>query len=306
MKFHRYRSLENHYRTKFIERVRQELDPEDNLVWCATEKIHGANFSYWYQDGEIRVASRSDFVDETFYAAGEAIRENYEAVRALADVIRRPFAVFGELCGGNIQRGVDYGERKRFLAFDIYYPGAHYESPARAMEMLVQAGFETVPLVATGSLVSLLDLDVEQLVSRVIEFNAGNIAEGVVLRPETDLYTSDGSRAIIKKKTAKFTEKSREPRKPKPVVELTDAENAVLVDLRSRVNQNRVNSATSKLGEFHPSMIGKLIGMIMQDVIQDYNADNDADVKAQFKDHWKVMQRAVVDDIRALLLEMDK
>lgn len=306
MKFVRYRSLENHYRGKTVQRVKSELDPAGTLRWIATEKIHGANFSFWYDGAEIQIASRSDFVDETFYGAGEAISACYPAVRELHAVLNRPFAVFGELCGPGIQKGVHYGDEKQFIAFDIYYPGAHYENPERAEQMLTAAGFSTAPIVATGTLDALLELDIETLPSRVAGYDESNHAEGIVIKPEMDLYTSDGSRVVFKKKAAAFAERRRGPRKAKPVVELTDEENAVLADLQSYVNRNRVDSAISKLGEFHPSQIGRLIGMIVQDVLTDYNADHDTDVKEMYKYHWKQIQRGVVDLVRAHLLEVDR
>lgn len=42
MEFHKYHSIENTYRIKFVEQIK--LNPEQD--WIVTEKVHGANFSF--------------------------------------------------------------------------------------------------------------------------------------------------------------------------------------------------------------------------------------------------------------------
>ena len=62
MKFTKYSSIENHYRTEFIERIRME--GMDGGKWIATEKIHGANFSIWVNASRTRIAKRTGLLGE--------------------------------------------------------------------------------------------------------------------------------------------------------------------------------------------------------------------------------------------------
>ena len=59
MKFKRYNSIENTYRTKTINTIAEQ--GKSGGEWVVEEKVHGANFSFWF-DGNLKTAKRSGFV----------------------------------------------------------------------------------------------------------------------------------------------------------------------------------------------------------------------------------------------------
>ena len=115
-----------------------------------TEKVHGANFSFIYEDGVLRYAKRKavlqwadDFfgfqlvvrrMEERIYQLFEALREEVDARQGVSrqNVVRQ-YIVYGELFGGAyphpdvpakeglsaIQTGVYYSPDIEFCAFDI-------------------------------------------------------------------------------------------------------------------------------------------------------------------------------------------
>lgn len=121
MEFKKFSSLENTYRQNLIDKVQYE--GKDGGVWVATEKIHGANFSFWCNGDEVKVASRSQFVDGTFYNCQSVINRYAEGILTWCQEKNvKDFVVYGELYGDGIQKEVKYGQ-KDFAAFDIVIEG---------------------------------------------------------------------------------------------------------------------------------------------------------------------------------------
>lgn len=121
--FKKFSSLENTYNKKFLEKI--IMSPAYSGEWIATVKAHGANFSFWWdKENGVRVASRSQFVDGSFYSCTEVINKHAETFAQDCEVFNPEsvVVVYGELIGGNIQKEVQYGE-KRFVAFDVVIDG---------------------------------------------------------------------------------------------------------------------------------------------------------------------------------------
>ena len=107
MEFHKFSNLENTYRQNLIDKVQYE--GKDVGEWVVTEKIHGANFSFWCDGTEVKVASRSQFVDGTFYNCQAVINRYSEGILNWCQGFGvKTFIVYGELFGGNIQKEVKY------------------------------------------------------------------------------------------------------------------------------------------------------------------------------------------------------
>lgn len=237
MKFIAYDSIENSYRQKQLDYI-HELG-FDTCEWVATEKVHGSNFSLWPIDGEVRPASRSGFTDGSFFGCQPIVESLREKVLAIG------MPVFGEIFGAGIQRGINYGPR-RFAAFDIlngdkYLPYDEFIQVCRAHDL------ETCTFIARGSLNDLLNISPE-FVTTMSSVGAQDKAEGFVLKPCEDLRYPDGSRVILKKKSDNFKEHASGP-KPKIEVVLTELQQTLYDRAMSYINEERVNSALSKLGD---------------------------------------------------------
>ncbi|RLA03792.1 MAG: hypothetical protein DRQ47_04490 [Gammaproteobacteria bacterium] len=316
MKFTRYSSIENHYRKKYIE-ILEEHNFAD-IPYIAHEKIHGCNFSFWTDGNEVRVASRGSFVDGTFYACQSVIDRYAGNILHLKDEYlnkAEQIAVYGELYGPGIMKGVFYSERKDFRAFDIKVDG-EFLPQMRAKLLLAQCDIPQVPYVDLydnvydavaannifTSKVSVMDAERDAPDPGLIkfcEYKAGeNDAEGMVIQPLHDvLYTGNGARVMIKNKNPKFAEKSKakehKEHVPNPFVPIAEM----------YVNQNRLDAVMSKFGNATQKDFGKIIGLMNKDVIEDMIRDDDLPEDWKKHDEFKLAGKGVGTAVSAFLKE---
>lgn len=284
MEFHKYSSLENHYREKVVEQFRaRELA---NEVYILTEKVHGANFSFWTDGKSVQVASRSQFVDGTFYGCQDVIDLYHDAVLRLHSFLElghgNTLTVYGELFGPKIQKGVKYATDKDFVAFDIAIDG-RYMAQAEAADVITNnSGFNFVPVID-----EVIGLDAALEYSNEFESvlarrngisDPENIAEGLVIQVAElgNIYFGD-TRAIIKSKNDKWAEKVKTPKRPR--VEQKDDPLVPLVE--QYVNENRMHAVLSKIGDVTVQQFGEIIKAMGQDVIEDMVKDGDV------PDNWR-------------------
>lgn len=305
MKFKKYNSLENHYRTKFIDQVKaQGLDAG---TWVALEKAHGANFSFHYDGKELKVAKRSSFCTGEFFNCqsvidkhGEKVKKIWNRLQDLNDEIHH-IVLYGELIGGGydgkkhpqaktVQKGLQYCPDNEFLAFDLEIDGtmcAH----TFTLRLCNEFGIPHCPVITEGTFEDLLELNNEfnSLVPHQLGYNTldNNICEGIVIKPlGANVYLSNGSRVIIKSKNSKFSEK-KPSNKPKPTLESCAVEKGSV--LLQYFTPQRVVNVLSKYDEVTTwKDFGKFAGLVFQDALEDYNKDQDADLKEELGDSWKV------------------
>lgn len=150
MEFKKFSSLENTYRQNLIDKTQYE--GKDGGLWIATEKLHGANFSFWCDGTEVKVASRSHFVDGTFYNCQAVINKYSDSVMSLFKLLNsehKELVIYGELFGGNVQKEVEYGE-KDFRAFDLALDGV-VQSKLNQRAWCEGVGILSAPLIASGT-----------------------------------------------------------------------------------------------------------------------------------------------------------
>lgn len=314
MKFRKYSSLENHYREKVIAFYR--LNGKENVPYVLTEKVHGANFSFWTDGNEVKVASRNQFVDENFYGCGEVIERYSERIAKLYTIAGtaaleesvevETLAIYGELYGPGVQKGVRYGSEKDFVAFDILIDGVYVDYSA----LKFLCGLVDIPVVPKLAVVSCLSeaLEYDNTFVSLLGKEKGidaedNIAEGFVAKPFcfSDQYI-DSERVILKSKTEKFTEKQKSPKakrnpsEPDPLIPLVEP----------YVNANRLDAVVSKMGPLTPKDFGTVIKAMCEDVIEDMVKDGDvpADWRGldEYKGLGKSANKVVVPFLKAELL----
>ena len=306
MEFVKYRSIENAYREKFLEKIRdQGLDSGD---WVVTEKIHGQNCSLWTDGTDVKIALRTYFIPYkiTDNPPLNKILEEYKhkilglfyyfvKEEGIPDL--KTLAVFGEHYGGTyphpevkrdpqairIQKGVYYSPHNRWAAYDLRLETisesacyAHFHLFKHAMDELK---IPTVPILAFCSFEMAVNYinDNESLVylDERLPMIKDNICEGIVIRPVKDKYLWSGQRVILKSKNAKFSERSKEPRVKKDPVKLSDNIKNALDDASKYVNTNRLNNVVSKLGklEYSNKDFKKILGLFIKDILEDYEKD---------------------------------
>ena len=297
MIFQKFSSLDNSYRQNLIDKTQYE--GKDGGLWIATEKLHGANFSFWCDGTEVKVASRTQFVDGTFYNCQAVINRYSDKVLSLTKGLAaegQTLVIYGELFGGNIQKEVQYGE-KDFRAFDIVLGGVPQQKTKNLVNLLTESGIPFVPVLFTGTFKECLELsNTFQSTLTPEGYEGENISEGLVIEPLEPSWFANGSRVYFKNKTESFSEKSRQP-KEKQVFELSEEESDLLNELLKYSTEQRVSNVISKIGQVTNRDFGKILGLTVQDILEDFSKDNAYDAKAHAESNWKQFHKLLSAEV---------
>nr|WP_314494407.1 RNA ligase, Rnl2 family [uncultured Chryseobacterium sp.] len=300
MIFKTYNSIENAYQTRVIDQIK--LQGFGDEVFIVQEKVHGANFSFFTEGKEIKIAKRTDFIekDEKFYNAHkilERYRKNvidvFEKVKAIYPDLET-VVIYGELFGGGykhkevepvkdaikVQKGVEYAPYNEFYAFDIKLNGTTYLDTDFVNQIFDEAGFFYAKILFQGTLEEALKFpnDFDSKIPAWLGLPAieNNRCEGTIVKTLKTKYFGNGSRVILKNKNEKWTEKSKMVRKDRSIQkEVRFSENAqnIWEEIQKYATANRLANVVSKIGEFDPKMIGKIIGLFSRDILEDFEND---------------------------------
>lgn len=296
MEFKRFTKLVNTYDEKAVSMVRLlGFSDED---WVVTEKLDGANFSFWYDGESFKVASRNQFVDGGFFNCQQVIDLYKESVLATYSnlVIKGEIGVgdtlsiVGELVGEGINGRVKYktpeGLSRGFYAFDLdvngepkgYFYMAGSVQGLPCVPLLKVCSFDEA-LAYTNTFKSTLTPDEVDV----------NHSEGVTLSPIKPRHFNSGSRVYLKSKSDMFKEKGVKQRKEEQ--HLSDFDNKRYNDILGYINNNRVLSVLSKYGEISTKDFGRILGLILEDVEEDFRQDNDTCPYAGLEDKTYVVSK---------------
>lgn len=326
MQFVKYNSVQNSYQLKFMDRIIREGKTDGD--WVVTEKIHGANFSFWYDGKKLRMAKRTGWIadDENFYGIERSKKYLIDRVKELYSRFKEIdyIAVFGEVYGGTyphpkvlpfpnakkVQKGVYYCPHNDFAVYDIRIDN-HFLDFLDMQMYCEMVGLRFVKGVCYGSFKKCLKQENDFLSDIYKEYNLppidDNICEGIVIRPNKPQFVFTHSRVMLKSKNERFKEKSSE-KKPRVKVELVGKVKDIADGMFSMATKNRYDAVVSKIGEIKISDFGKLQGLIMKDiheeVLKDIDMANDylSLEKAERKLIQKIVGREVANIIRKELM----
>jgi Rnl2 family RNA ligase len=305
MKFKKYTSIENSYRSKYIMLVKDCI----NMGYCkddfiVEEKVHGANFAIYYDGKELRGAKRSGFVGgdgENFFNSDKVLERYESAVKALFENYNgRPIRIVGEIYGAfynhpdvekikgvkRVQAGVEYNPDVDFIAFDLSILDEEFESWTTINKDEANLQFESsgmfyaVPLFR-GTLDECLaypNAFKSTIPARLglPEHPLENICEGVVIKPVITSKLGNGERIVIKNKNEKFTEVAHGKKssgEPKEAVKLSELGEKMKDMLVAHLTENRLRNVISKVGNITQKDFGKLMGLFTSDAIEDFEKD---------------------------------
>jgi Rnl2 family RNA ligase len=302
LEFNRYPSIENSYRGKFLDKINFTVPPD--VIWAASEKVHGANFSFITNGEEVIVGKRSGLIkwDEPFYNHNVILNKYKEGILSLFKNLNesveecKQIQVFGEIFGGNsrdnirskfssVQGGVFYTPDIEFVGFDVLINNDHFLPLKFVNSFLeVSGGIPTPPLLVKGSLEECLSFSPVFTSKVALSFGydfEGNFAEGVVIRPfENEYRLPNGSRIILKNKNETFNEAEPKERKEQAPRENQGELDYHLNEMKDRyITRNRFDSVISKVGnQLTMKDFGKVFGLLIHDIITDYIKDNDLEI----------------------------
>jgi len=262
--------------------------PAPGGQWVAMEKVHGAQVVV-ATDGHItRIGKRKAWLaDNEAFFGWQLLRSTLEAgARAVhrshgdGGIVR----LFGELFGGAyphpevtpvpgaspVQTGIWYAPGVHFALFDVVVGAGEEEMflSHTEVEALAEAhGLLVVPLLGRGprQVLEQLPLRFQTRVPARLRLPPleGNLAEGLVLKPDARALTS--ARFVVKRKIEEFDEArfdESQPWDPHAILDLAALQRLA----RSLVNGPRVDSARSKVGDARSAVVDEVVLDVLTDL----------------------------------------
>lgn len=310
--FTSFPSLDNTYQEKLIHQV--ELLGLHTKPYMVTEKLHGANFSFWVSmldnnEVNIQCARRTDFIEdgEKFFNFRPVLEKYRNRLVQLHGLLKGDFILYGELFGGNVAAGMCYPLDQDFAGFDIVMQKLNAPLDKLDMRYMLDAvGIPAVPFIGVYPTLSEALAVNESFTSKLIRegFDGSEAhmeAEGIVIEPITPEFFNSGSRIYFKKKTTRFLEKGGN-KIPKPKEALPPELESILLQSFEYITKPRFEAVASKIGEVSIKDIGKLTGLLTQDILTDMQKD-ELEVPDN-KQFMKLLQGQVQNFIRPVLLSL--
>lgn len=328
----KYPEIENSHREKFISQIKNELLTEGN--WLVLEKVHGAHCSFISNGDEIRMAKRNNFIEgnEDFFDWENTLARHRNNIFTLFHKLKREYSplqqiiVEGEIYGGTynhpkvqkvkgvkkIQKGIFYSPGNSFIAYDIriMLTGGElfFLNYPEATTYLKESDIPYIPVIFTGSFDEAIRYpnDFESGIHKLHELPGieDNTCEGIVIRPEHEKKMGNGSRVILKSKNEKWEEKIKRKRPDKIPLgdQLSEEGKNILENLLLLVNENRINSVISKMGEVTKDDFGTIMKETYSDVIKDFTKDNKIELeKKELGVVNKLLNKKVVEIVKKTL-----
>lgn len=289
------------------ERAKHKSMPVPTLNFIGTVKLHGTNAGVLTNGDEIWYQSKENILslekDNAGFANAMTEKENQGVIADLFDKVRKEcaelnidtndkiIAIYGEWCGGSIQKSVALNQlSKMFVVFgvriisgieeredgntlykEIYLPRANMKKIHNDNEGIFNIlNFPTFTLAinfnnaqAVQNTLIDLTLAVEQECPVAKQFGVSGIGEGIVWAPEDDSMVN--ANTMFKTKGEKHS-----PTKVKTLVEV-DVEklNSMNEFLDATVTEDRLNQGIDKLKEQSISVDEKATGAFIQWIIKD-------------------------------------
>lgn len=332
MEFRKYSSIENSYREKYLESVRETLKYFgcEDAKFSVSEKVDGCNVSVITDGENIITGKRSSILepDEKFYGfqeyAEKMLKEKITGIFKYFSVYNHTpvhnVQVFGEFFGGGykdyktnesrIQKGIDYCPEHCFYAFDILVTDTAGKTEWIGVDEC-NAIFEKFGLFYNKELFrGTLDecLAYSPVFISTIGTRLGypeiedNFAEGVVIKPVEPLFMANGERIIIKNKNPKFEEFEKKDKKPKEAPVYSDTCNKCIEEVGNYCTESRLNNVISHLGEIEmPKQTGLVLKEYSIDTIDEFRRDHpeyDSLDSSEQKVINKIINKFAVDIIK--------
>lgn len=187
--------IEGDFRSKEVEYLK------DNQ-WIFTEKIDGTNIRVYWNGHKVIFSGRTDNsqipsklvekLNELF--SGNTNEELFEQKFGDKEVI-----FYGEGFGGNIQGNLGYKEEFDFILFDVCINNTILDKDS-CIDLAKSFGINYVPVVFEGTIQEAIDYVKTEPKSKI----GSAKMEGLVGRPQTELFDKLGNRIIVKIKVRDF------------------------------------------------------------------------------------------------------
>lgn len=310
------------------------------LKWVVTEKVHGANFSFIYENQILKFAKRKDYLNwnDDFFGFQLVVNEFEERIVQMFEdlsfkIKASKYIIYGELFGGEyphkevvsnndiqaIQTGVYYSPTINFCAFDIAIQTQEsslksYLDYETALHFFEKHEIFHAKALLIGKLEEALNFDIR--INSIIPKQLNlpdlnkNIIEGIVVKPFNQLDNkSSRVRPIIKIKNPEFDEQKKFHQAKKwnyipNVTSNTEELTFVLDELRNYVTLNRLDSVTSKIGTINfndNDRMSEIKTEFLRDVFTDFNENNDHILSELTLEQNNWLKNRIASDIQKII-----
>ncbi|WP_271784859.1 RNA ligase family protein [Aquimarina algiphila] len=318
----------------------RDFEKMEKLQWVVTEKVHGANFSFVYENGNLKYAKRKEYLswNDDFFGFQLVVNNIENAIIQLFEdlsfkIKATKYIVYGELFGGEyphpsvesipnvqaIQTGVYYTPTINFCAFDIAMETdgiqtklyLDYESSLFYFEK--HNVFHAKPLFI-GKFGEALNFNtrINSTIPKQLKLPEirENLIEGVVIKPFNQVdYKTIHLRPIIKLKNKEFDEEKKYHQAEKwtyiPNISSKSEDLSFLLDeLRDYITVNRLQSAISKIGALNftnEQRVTDIESEFFRDVLVDFNEDNENLLDELSNDEKKWIDERVYAEIKKVI-----
>lgn len=200
-----FRNPENNHKT-LLEGTwaKPEFELLKDINWICTEKIDGTNIRIMWDGKQVRFGGKTDkaqiptilidVLQDTF--TNELMKECFPD----ADNV----CLYGEGYGKKIQKGDNYlPNRADFILFDVKI-GDWWLTREANEDIAKKLNIGIVPIIGIWKLEQAIEY-VKNGFKSTIADNKEYIAEGLIMKPETELFNRRGERVITKIKHKDFT-----------------------------------------------------------------------------------------------------
>lgn len=335
MKFQKYSSIENSYRVQTVELIR--MYGFDQGHWVLLEKVHGSNFSIWFDGKTMKCAKRSGWLSptESFYNFQTVLDEVEEKVKTIFSTLHdktwrisntkgikqspKSITVFGELCGGfydhpdvprnpkaiKVQKEVQYHPENKMMAFDVKVDD-EFVSVDDANTLLEFTFFDMLPVLFRGSFDECLEFPPVFNSHVAHDFGLpaieGNVGEGYVIKPVRPLRFDSGERVILKNKNDKFKEKVQKNKGTgvKKIPSLSPEAYEAIENIKMFINENRLRNVLSKIGPIQKDF-KKIMSEFSTDIMTDFMKEFGTEFTPIEKKERKIIMKLLGHDASNLI-----
>lgn len=299
MTYRRYNSHQKGQSLRMYNEARQLNEPE----WLATEKIHGANVSFYTMDtGDVQISSRSRKLNgedvNKFMKNGGVLQEVADRIKR--NDIRDDFILYGEVYGNPVNK-YNYCDDVRVVIFDIFDVTKQlYLSFDNVKLACGHLGLETPHVIFRGSFEDCMDQE-REFMTYVGERRVKS--EGFVVRRNSDKeYVGDEDyRLCFKVKAPEFAEqKFKAPKNP---VKLAEDDQRLFDTVIQYVTEARVQAVASK-DTYAKNEFNRFMMDVRNDVIEDLIDDGVITDKDELKPINKPLGAELANTVRPAWLSM--
>ena len=176
-----------------------EFEYLSNNIWTFTEKVDGTNIRVILENGVIKYGGRTDSAQ----IPTDLLTKLIEIFTPLTDLLQFMFGqnvcLYGEGYGGKIQKGQKYKKEPDFTLFDVKV-GQWWLTRNDLEDIANKLNLQVVPVIGYGTLFDAIDIVKQGLKSQWGDFEA----EGIVAKPNVQLFSRNGERVVTKIKCRDF------------------------------------------------------------------------------------------------------